>query len=174
MKRVIFISLLATLFSFASAQDYQYAIGYRAGQSRGITFKSLLNEMNAYELSLSFRHRGVQFTPMLQFYTPSNIGEDNRFFWYYGFGMHTGYQRYEELEYIPLDSTGTPVYAQAVRKKETQFVLGADVIFGLEYRVLVLPFTMALEYKPYIGFFGIQERVTNWTDFNFTIRYIIK
>lgn len=172
MKKTITIAIFSFFVGLANAQDYSNAVGYRFGDSRGISYKSLFNEMNGYELSLSFRQKGIQFTPTIQFYLPAQIGEDHQFFWYYGFGAHVGYQKYNVIK-STTDTTGSTTTVRDIRKKETQFVLGADVLFGLEYRILVVPFTIALEYKPYIGFFGVQNRVTNWTDLSFIIRYTI-
>lgn len=176
MTRAIIIALVILTSTFSKAQDYIHAAGYRAGLSNGLQYQVFTNEVKAYELLLSFRYEGVQLTALSKSYTPASIGDSERFFWYYGFGAHIGYHNTSHCFDCHInDSLQTSPRTPTPRDhKNNMFALGVDFVGGLEYRLMTLPFTLGIDWKPYIGFFGPRRIARNIGDFAITARYTFK
>ena len=92
MKRVITVFIITVAFTFASqAQSYKSAIGLRAGDPSGITFKTFVNSVNAFDLVAGSGYYGhnFNFTAYYEWQNPTNWtpGLD----WYIGPGAHIGF-----------------------------------------------------------------------------------
>ncbi len=172
-------TILATIITIATfnrlcAQDYLHAAGYRGGVTEGLQYKVCTNEINAYELMLSFRKGGLQLTGLALFHNPSSIGNSEKFFWYYGFGAHVGYYKIRRCpDCYPVDSAAlTPIPPKTFYT--TNVALGVDVIGGLEYRFLSMPITVGVDWKPFLGFFGPARISRNMGDWGLSIKYIFE
>lgn len=163
-KIILIISLIYFITTKMSAQDHRHSIGYRWGPSYGMTYKHHVDEYNAYEGLVSFRKDGVQLTFLKEFYRPVFLKNSDRFWGYYGYGMHAGYYQWHRSSYIAenqyyyIDDIVTPA-------------LGFDGLFGIEYRAEKLPLTMGLECKPYLGIFGPRFITKNLYDIAFITRF---
>ena len=148
MKKLCFICIFISL-GLVKAQDYDQAIGLRFGLSPGFTYKSFLNEEIALEAVVGFRDRGMVFTGLFEYHQPTTLALDYRLFVLYGFGMHAGYYRSYEYEYI---------YHQNQlltwrKRNKTYPSLGVDGLLGFEYRIERFPLVVGIEYKPFFSFF---------------------
>ena len=155
MKKVVITCLIIfCLVSISSAQDYQTAIGLRAGFSNGLTVKHFIGARSALEGILASRWRGLEITGLYEIH--------NRFFnterlnWYIGFGGHAGFWNGDYAEW------GTPGTSYAV--------IGVDGILGLEYNFMEVPINIGLDWKPAFNFVGYSGF---WADGGaLSIRYI--
>ena len=145
MKKIILTMTLALfLNTFASAQDYNTAIGLRLGTSIGVTARHFLGEKSAVEGLLTTRWQGLEITGLYEF--SNNAFEVDRLNWYFGFGAHLGFYNGNNT---PWGESGTS-YA----------ILGIDGIIGMEYSFIDVPINLSLDWKPmfnltsYTGFWG--------------------
>ena len=145
MKKIILTLTLAIFISmFASAQDYNTAIGLRLGTSIGVTARHFLGEKSAVEGLLTTRWEGLEITGLYEF--SNNAFEVDRLNWYFGFGAHLGFYN---GDHTPWGDSGTS-YA----------ILGIDGIIGMEYTFIDVPINLSLDWKPmfnltsYTGFWG--------------------
>ena len=145
MKKIILTLTLAIFITaFASAQDYNTAIGLRLGTSIGVTARHFLGEKSAVEGLLTTRWPGLEITGLYEF--SNNAFEVDRLNWYFGFGAHLGFYNGNNT---PWGESGTS-YA----------ILGIDGIIGMEYSFIDVPINLSLDWKPmfnltsYTGFWG--------------------
>ena len=90
-------------------------------------------------------------------------------FFYYGVGAHTGFIREKKLYYTDCD--GNDWCEDYYRKLYP--VLGLDGLIGAEYRFYSVPITIAIDFKPYLEFFGEEFFKINLYDFGLTLKYRI-
>ncbi len=128
MKRLIFIlTILMALNS--QAQQYSTAIGLKGGYAfqggGGINLKHFLGGSSAVEATLG----GGTNTIWIQGLYERNQNLSHDFEWYYGFGGNLGLRK--------LDSN-------------TNLILGADAVLGLEYTFDDFPLNLAVDTGPSI------------------------
>lgn len=122
-----------------NGQDYQTAVGLRAGPEVGITAKHYITSISAIEGIVHFRYEGINFAAIYE------INNDNAFAierlnWYYGAGGHIGFYDNDPWE----DNSSSTV------------VIGADGIIGIEYNISEAPLNVSLDWKPVINLIGHQ------------------
>lgn len=162
MKKLLFLTLFSYYFiGNVSGQDYELAIGVRSSETQGISIKKMHDNDCALEGILSNRKDGKQLTGLIEFYQPAFLRRTSGFFFFYGFGAHTGY--YKKTS----SSEKTP-------KTYRYFSLGIDAIAGLEYRFLSVPLITSIEYTPYIDFSGISGEKSNLMNTALSLKYTIK
>jgi hypothetical protein len=122
--------------------DYRNAIGIRAGQTSGITFKHFFSSNEAIEAILGLWPNAVGITGLYEKYVPSeNV---NGFSWYFGGGGHMSfstkrlYTVYHEGRYYSYRST------------YPGFGIGIDGIVGAEYKIPTAPLAISFDIKPFI------------------------
>ncbi len=172
MKKQITILLLLcflSLISFSQSQTYKNAIGLCGGWKSGITAKHFFSEGKAVELILSngsFGH-GVQLTGLYELHKPAFKKNDvEGMFWLYGLGGHFGGGY--SYSYLYFDSKNLPYYRQY-----NYVAIGLDLIFGLEYNIPDIPFTVGANIKPYFEF-GTQAGIPfSFFDASLAVRYIL-
>lgn len=122
--------------------DYNNAIGIRAGQTSGITFKHFFSSNEAIEGIVGLWPNAVGITGLYEKYVPSENVDG--FSWYFGGGGHmsfsTGrlYYVYHEGRYYSYRST------------YPGFGVGIDGIVGAEYKLPTVPFAISFDIKPFI------------------------
>lgn len=167
MLRILFISLVMLPVCLL-AQTVERAAGLRLGHTSGVSYKKFTTEDEAVDLLLSGRNDGTQFTAMYEFYKPLEVSFDENFFFYYGVGGHVGYEKYDDLKKVLISED--PL--EFVFEDKNYFVMGVDVIAGVEYRYLSVPMTIAFELKPYFNFIGMRYTRSQFWDAGISIKYV--
>jgi len=164
--RFIFTLLILLIINEAFTQDGVNAIGLRAGDGGGITYKYMEDGRYGFEGIISYRERGFQLTGMYELYKSIRTDRIRNFYFFSGFGAHTGYIRTLEQFY----GQGNGQYV-LLEDKRTHVVGGLDGVVGFEYFFYSVPLSISLDYKPYVEFFGKKFfRIDMW-NFGLSFRY---
>lgn len=132
-KKIFIGSLLFVLFTATmSAQRYNTGFGVRLGYDSGLTLKHFFAPSNAVEGILSFSPNYFQLTGLYEYQqpVPGAPGLD----WFVGLGAHIGGIHKDKSRY------------------DNAFLIGADLIAGLEYVFPTAPFSVGLDWKPSFNF----------------------
>src|ERR1051326_4365352 len=125
--------------SFALNQSsYWTAIGLRAGETSGLTFKHFFTSTNAGEAIIGIWQRGLSFTGLYEKHADAGLNGLN---WYYGGGGHLAMNT-GRIYYV---SEGTRYY-----RTETALGIGVDGVLGLEYKIPPIPFAVSFDLKPFL------------------------
>lgn len=138
MKKVIVVLFIVMAFSFAAqAQSYKSAIGLRGGDPSGITFKTFVNSVNAFELIAGSGYFGhnLNLSGYYQWQKPTDWAPNLD--WYVGPGAHIGFwnNAYKD-EY------------------NSTIVMGIDGIVGLEYTLDDVPLNFGVGVGPTFNLVG--------------------
>ncbi|MBS3913859.1 MAG: hypothetical protein KG003_05130 [Bacteroidetes bacterium] len=124
--------------NWAKSQDYNNAIGLRAGLTSGLTIKHFMGNSRAIEGIIGIWPYSTSITGLYEVYKGAGAAGLN---WYYGGGAHasfyTGriyYNRYYDRYYRAYDD----------------HAFGLDLILGLEYKIPEIPFALSLDIKPFL------------------------
>lgn len=160
-KNCTLIFFFSLLFSSAFAQHrgtgpYTAAIGLRGGFLYGISYKQFLNARGAIEAILGTRWQGYSLTGLFEYQKETKFSEDLD--WYVGFGAHAG--TYEERYFL----------TNVAKKNSSKSVvaIGVDAVVGAEYKVVKVPVTFGLDFKPFMDLVNGNQ---NYLDAALTIRY---
>lgn len=162
MKRLLLLFALISLSSILYSQEFKYAAGIRAGYTGGLEFRAYTDEINSYRILLGWRERGTQLHIMKEFHRPDLFTFTDRLNFVYGFGVHAGYERWDQKYYH---------YHSSYYVTRTGFIVGLDGLAGLEYKFVSVPISIGLEVKPYFDFFGKDIFQIQPFDFAFTAKY---
>jgi hypothetical protein len=121
--------------------DYTNAIGLRAGENSGITFKKLRPDLTGFEIILSAWPN--DFAVFALYEKHFNIESAEGLRYYFGVGGHLSFNTWSRV-YVDRDGR-TWWY-----KDRTGVGAGIDGIAGLEYKIPPLPLLVSLDLKPYI------------------------
>jgi hypothetical protein len=166
MKKIVILSL-SLLFSLlisvhAYSQGargdhdlYNSALGVRLGLYPGISFKTFISPVSAFELLGQTKFDGLIGTLLYQAHFQA-LGTP-RLHWILGLGGHVASYPGGNLENPDGD-----VYNEDVT------TIGIDGIFGLEYVFRTAPLTLGIDVKP---FFDLVNPGPNYFDAAVTIRY---
>lgn len=156
MKIFLVLSIFLLTVSAASAQMYERSVGVRLGYSNGIFFDKQNQDLSTYRFMMSERDGGRHFTAMKFFrkYDVDHVPEYISF--YYGFGGHVGYIRWDEQHN---DSSGYYV------NKRSAPVVGFDALLGVSYDFETLPISLTADIKPFIDLWGRNVFQLNSYDF---------
>jgi len=141
MKKLLALILLL-ISIVASAQDYEQAIGVRAGYSGGLSYRKFFSARYGGEIIAQYNRNGFQLAGLAE-YQSAPFNED-RLYLFYGGGVHTG-------------------------NWNGQFALGLTAIGGIEYVLRDLPLSISLDWKPMFNI--IRTTALDPVDFAFTLRY---
>ncbi len=138
------IILVITLTGFSTpksvlGQPYDKGIGIRVGVTNGISYKQFIGENAAFEGIVGVQYGELKVTGLYELH--SEALDSELLNWYYGAGGHIGF--YSD-GYNPPYSNDNYNIAQPV--------IGLDGIFGLEYQIKRVPFTIGADIKPFIEF----------------------
>jgi hypothetical protein len=153
MKKTLLALLLpAALFLSGSVNgQYKNAIGIRAADHSGITFKTFLTEDRAADLILAFNDNStrslVTLTGLYEIHAPIEGAPGLK--WYYGFGGTIGGVEYK-------------------RNSDNDLLVRVDGVLGLDYIFDGAPINLSLDWKPALeltpetdtrfGMFGLSVR----------------
>ena len=158
MKYILFLFLA---FSFSSihlsAQNYETGIGLRFGISNGITLKKFVSSEAAIEGIIALRKKGVGFTGLYEKHATAFDVKELQ--WYYGFGGHVGFWDDHRK------------YSDPIFSEDAETRAGIDGILGLEYTIEEIPFSISMDYHPFvnlIGYNGLQGTAA------VSLRFILK
>jgi hypothetical protein len=146
--KIKFYTLFLILFLLPIVLNGQITVrqaGLRLGYRSGIFYQVSSEEGNAeiaYNLMLSFRKSGVQFTGLKIVYetTLDGISPDLYFGW--GYGGHIGFTYSDHVK-----SMGQDYYFHGDRFLP---LIGGDGWITAEYRVHEIPLTVSLNLKPFV------------------------
>lgn len=152
MKKAIYFLFALTVFAFigntSKAQqykpNYQFALGLKfGGYENGISGKYFLDNTTSLEGILGFRSHGLVVTGLYELNVNAFSVPGLQF--YYGLGAHIG-------------AIGSGVYKRFGGDNEyynnSQVLLGADGVVGLEYVIPNSPIAVSLDLNPRIEFTG--------------------
>ena len=166
IKKTLLITAIIFCADHCLAQYYRNAVGARAGGSAGVTYKSFYTESMAYQVLVSARNGGVQATGLYETHIPTKLSHN--LFFYYGGGVHVGFERYESnrrrrVEFnTQVNNFNPPKY----------FSMGIDTIVGLEYR-FTAPITLGFDVKPRFSFLGMRFTRFEFWDASLTFSFLI-
>lgn len=127
---LVFSLLCATSALSVKAQDYNWAIGVRGGETAtGITVKHHFDPANGLEGIIDFA-KGVNVYALYERHIPVVT---NGFHFYYGGGLNMGGWE---------------------KHSDTKFTAGIDGVIGLEYKIPKIPLAVSVDYKPCLNFAG--------------------
>jgi hypothetical protein len=130
----LFLALLLTVVSVGAlnAQHYNTALGVRLGYDNGVTLKHFFSYESAGEFLFTISPHYFNLTGLYEYRQPvaGTPGLD----WYAGLGAHIGGIHKNKNRY------------------SNSFLLGADLIGGIEYTFPQAPFNISLDWKPSFNF----------------------
>lgn len=162
MKRLLIILAFVNLSIFTFSQEFEHAIGIRAGYTGGVDFRIYSDDLNSYRFLLGWRDNGAQIHALKEFHRFDLFTFTDQLNFVFGFGVHMGYQRWDQKHY----NYNTSYYVT-----RSAFIAGLDGLAGLEYMFLKVPVSLGLEVKPYFDFFGRDFFYLQPFDFAFTAKY---
>ena len=147
----------------AVAQDFEHAIGFKAGITSGISYKTFFDAEKSFEAIATFRGGGTQLAFLKQYHNPVLLEFTQQLFFYYGFGSHVGYRVWGNAD---VDKNG-----ERIRYREFSVGLGLVGNIGFEYHVLKYPIIFCVDYKPYAEVNAPYYFRKNFHDLSFSIMY---
>lgn len=125
-----------------NSYTYKNAVGLRAGETSGITYKHMFDNSTAFEGILSVWPYTLGITGLYE--KNINMGEPGLNFYFGGGGhMNLGgaryrtYYLYGRREYVYVRRSG-------------DIALGIDGVVGLEYKFKPIPLAISADIKPYL------------------------
>lgn len=161
------IFVVASLMTTAQ-QNYEKSAGVRFGNTPGLTFKKFTKDNEAFELMLSGRNDGMQFTALYLFHQPLEFSFNDRFYFHYGIGGHLGYEQFDDIAKAITTVAGDEFEFQT----KSYFTMGVDGNLGLEYRWLEVPITIGFDIKPFFNFIGMRYLRARFWDAGFSFKYV--
>jgi len=129
----IYLIITAVVRGQSLTGEYRAAIGIRAGETSGITFKFPTGGGSKVELIAGIWSNWLNLTALYE----KNVSafNVNGMKWYYGGGGHVAF------------ATGT--YNEGrVYTRGDDFAIGVDGVVGLEYKIPPIPFAISVDIKP--------------------------
>jgi hypothetical protein len=162
--KTLLLLLLLILGNIAFSQDREMAIGLRMGGSSGFFFDIDNKDFSTIRLQLSDRNKGQQFSVLKyqRIFKHEKLPAD--FSFYFGFGAHAGYVKWDMRKTRDDDDYRYNEYAAPV--------LGLDGLVGVSYHLEGFPVVVSLEAKPYFDIWGKSIFSMNPFDFGFNVAYI--
>ena len=164
MKRLLFIILLFVGILTSRGQAFNQALGIRGSiVTSGFEYRYYTNDLNSYKLLLGIRDGGVQLYALKEFYKYDLFDFAYQIVFYYGFGIHGGYESWESIH-----------YENDLRREvsNASVIAGMDVLLGLEYVFDIAPVSAGIEVKPFFDVLGRKNFDLKLYDFAFTVKYL--
>jgi hypothetical protein len=153
MKNLFTLSISLFLFLSCFSQKgngtYDWGIGVKY-RPAAISVKKYTAKGDAMEMLLSKYDEGYRATLLLELCP--NIDPKKTLRYVLGPGLHVGYR---EKKYVS--------------RNDNNPVIGVDFIFGVEWKIPKIPFSIQLDYQPSFDIVGYNEGYTDWG--GVTIRY---
>lgn len=132
-----------TVASTAASDLYTKAIGVRAGETSGLTYKHFFTDIEAFEGILGIWPNAIGLTGLYEKHVP--FGNVDGLNWYFGGGAHlsigTGKLYYFQRE-------GNRYYSY--RRSYPGLAVGLDGLIGAEYKIPKAPLAISFDIKPFI------------------------
>jgi len=148
----LFIFLSSVVCGQSLTGDYRAAIGIRAGETSGVTFKFKSRGSSGIELIAGLWSDWLSLTALYERNVPA-FGV-NGMNWYYGGGGHFSFV------------TGTYYNEGRRYTRGDDYSLGVDGMLGLEYKIPPIPFAISIDIKPLMEiyrngdlFFGLDPGI---------------
>ena len=147
MKRILFIGITLVFYSVASAQDYTFAIGVKAGKfSSGVSGKYFFQTTNSTALEANLTFKKNFGTAMVTLFLDKHFPLRNSQLQIpidciLGAGIHAAY--YKPGYYRIKDGGKDAYYNEGV-------TLGIDAKLGLEHPFSFMPLTVGIEACPFL------------------------
>jgi hypothetical protein len=167
IKSALLIILAMWIYQ-AEAQERIKQAGFRFGNTTGFTARFVTEENFALEGILGFRNGGIQLYGLFEARKPLYLNRVDNMFLYFGGGAHFGYVRWNEYDkyYDPYHN-----YYDDYYDWHYGFAAGIDGILGIEYSFESAPISLAVDFKPFLEFYGPFLMKVNFWDFGFHVRY---
>ncbi|MDD2491464.1 MAG: hypothetical protein PHV12_04630 [Bacteroidales bacterium] len=154
MKKIILAAAVLIMSTSAFSQNYKTSIGLRTGTSLGASIKHFISQPGAIEGILDVdlvRHdeMKIKATGLYEYHFDVNV---DGLYVYAGAGATAG------------------VHVAGLYSK--QFMMGIDLIGGVEYKFNNIPLALSADWNPRIQI--ISNPGFKVTNLGFTVRYIIK
>jgi hypothetical protein len=164
-KHLAVILMLIAAFTLKS-QDIKNSVGIRGGFDNGINYTAYTGIHSEAEALLTFREGGIQAGIFSKKFYPVLLEYSDHFFLHYGIGGHIGYVSW--VKGYKVNENGFDSY-----KFHNYYapVIGADFSASIEYRLYRIPFSIALDFKPYFEFPGRHFFSLNLWDFGLCFKY---
>ncbi len=162
MKRVLMVLAFVILSSPAFSQEFNQAVGIRAGYTGGVEYRIYTDESNSFRFLLGSRNRGVLAHALKEFHKHELFSFTDQLNFVYGAGVHLGYERWGQHYYN---------YYTSYYVTHTAFIAGLDGLAGLEYMFREVPISLGIEVKPYFDLFGRKMFDFQLFDFALTAKY---
>lgn len=159
-KHYILLILLLPFTGFA--QTFEHAVGIRGGLTSGFEYRFYTDDANSYKFLLGTRDDGVQLHAFKEFHQYDMFNFTEHLVFFYGAGMHIGYERWQKY-YV---QENTSWY-----ENNTAFLAGLDGLVGVEYQFYEVPVSLGFEAKPYFDLLGREVFNIELFDFAFTLKY---
>jgi hypothetical protein len=158
MKKQLLLLLLCVTLSLSrlAAQEYATALGLRLGPYYGVTLKHFFDEKKAVEAILVTRRGGVGLTGLYEIHTTAFRTPRLKAFG--GIGGHLNVFRNDSRRNWDWDDNRGNGIAMG---DDHRMHIGLDMILGLEYTLVELPFNIGIDWKPAINIIGDQGISTN-------------
>ena len=164
MKTIIILLLFAN-FHFANAQKCtspHLAIAARYGSENwGASISYHTQAMTTVEGIFTISHDRSRYLFTALFEEKHLIGSKG-FYWYGGAGAHIGKQKIWNLETVKtvvVENELSKVILQSI--EADRFIAGADLIFGIDYRIKAIPVIIGLNFKPFVDFINSKSDLTD-------------
>ena len=141
LRNTVIVSILVIAPLLAFSQNYNTAVGIRAGLSNGLTIKHFMSQNKALEGILSTRWGGWNITGLYEVDKPIDV---DGLTWFYGVGGHLGLYDADAANRSPWFNSRT----------ESVTIIGVDAIIGLEFTIPNAPINFQLDYKPGFNLVG--------------------
>ena len=152
IKRLFFTGLTFLLLTCTlQAQNYNTSLGVRLGYDSGIAFKYITITDNAAEFILSASPRYFQLTGLYEH--QRLVPGSSDLSWVVGVGGHLGNIHYDKHKY------------------KSSFLLGFDLLAGLEYGIAQTPYAISLDWKPAFNIINSDYNDYWFSGFAVSLRY---
>lgn len=159
LSTLLLVALSAGLSQQAAAQEYQTAVGIRAGLGSGLSMKHFITRYTAIEGIIESRYDGINAV-VLHEWQQAKLGEYG-VEWYYGAGAHIGAWN---------GGPQQPWFNEDYNR--VHHVFGLDGVIGMEYTFKEIPLNLSLDWRPA---FNITEHTGFWlNNFGINARYVIR
>lgn len=154
LKKLLFAAILMAAFATTlSAQHYNSSLGLRLGYDSGVTLKHFFAPASAGEFILATSPNYFLLTGLYEYQQP--IPDAPGLDWYVGLGGHIGSIHKNKDLY------------------NSSFLLGMDLIGGVEYVFPSAPFNISLDWKPSFNFTNSYNDYW-YSGFALSLRYMFR
>lgn len=127
---------------YGTGYDYKNTIGFRIGETSGISYKHIFNKGNAFEGILSAWPYTIGLTGLYEKHLPTSVPGLK---WYFGGGAHFNIGSSKTRVYYGYNSDYKTTYVY----RTNAFATGIDGIIGVEYKFKQIPLALSTDIKPF-------------------------